>query len=367
MRKSVETIEDTLERAPLKDFEEVDDEHVLAVRHRQARRLRPGWRRLLPWCFLAFVFLVLVVLPQGGWYVLLCTSGLVDAPLSEQNVTLVALHGVDFPYPPNTLQAMRVGVRAASVVNFDVAQSSDGELFAIKDPLQKHVNASGFACNYNSTFLKALEVEVPDRDPNGRYRTGQPCEERSIRGKLHSCVYRIPTVDVVFGDMPHKTVFMLNVHHCGVDKTPTCAGCKRIVTRLKELTQRHFIAHTRLIFQSSNADVLATFMYAFPDARLLLDIGSGYAHYPKRRLAKIVREQKCDGVTMPLSLASWRPDVVSEMSKSLALRTSRPLVTFVYTITGRRGARAALCANVPNLMAAQAPKIRDLVDKKAIF
>lgn len=315
---------------------------------------------------LFFVTLISALLP-GGWRVALCATNLLPAPslLPGENVTLVAHRGCEYPYPENTLHALRYGARELGFVELDVSLTSDGEVVIMHDPtLERVTNGSGLTCNNTLEYVKSLQILMPERDHLGRVRQARQCTEKNVAGQSVPCVYRVPTLDEVFDDLPKGTRYMIDVKKCytpGIDaNVATCSNCTLLLNGVVKAMQNNFVEAEHVTVTSTHPRVLDVFREGMPDGvEYSLSVNQYYSHYRKERFTDMFTGGNYSSAAMYVGLVAVRPDLVKALKEKKMAGTLKHFDVYAWTIRRDFDFRLARCAGVSKLVVAEPKEMRE--------
>ncbi len=376
MRREASTANASLQ-APLTSFEDADfdDDEELAEAtlsaagqpntRRRYESKRPSLR-VLPWVLLAVVAVILLLSQPGGLGVLICAARASNPP-SIDDLVLVGYQGVEWPEPGNTLRALRVGAFLFGSVTLDVSGlTRDGVTVVAGGRLDHTTNGTGLPCIRRSRYVSSLSVNPPTHDTNGRAQRAGFCVDKLSNGTRLACTYRVPTLDQIFGDLPSKTQYMLQVDGCDPDSRPKiCGNCDALAEDVKRIAKRRFITSNFLTFVAKSPRSVEPFMKLFPDARFLLDAGQQFTHLRRDHFVRRkVIDDRWDGVVFSPSLAGWRPDFGYAIDKAQAVRTSKKLVRYVAPIRTDWELKIATCAGANRLIVSDGHHFASLLKYK---
>lgn len=325
--------------APLTEYE---DAPYTERTRRGSRAAKCTPVRLLPWVILALCALVLLLSIPGGLGVLICASHMrLRTSSLASDATLIGHSG--WPTPGNTLQALRVAALLRNV-HVDVDITSDAVPVVLRGRLERTTNGTGTSCAHDWKTISNLHVFPPSRDPAMRTTRGAPCTYALSNGTKAACTYRVPTLNAVFAEMPQQTRFMLQIddHTCA----QPCASCVSLAQRIKQVAYSRFIVPQRLTFVAKSSDTARPFMTALPDAKYVMDAGGEFAHYSSTSFVRLLVDNKWDGVSMTVALASWRPDLVQAVKEASAVRTSENLIIYAKPVRTSWQLKLGLCARI---------------------
>ncbi|PXF44178.1 Glycerophosphodiester phosphodiesterase 1 [Gracilariopsis chorda] len=331
-------------------------------------------RRINRFLFFAFprvlVILVLVVVTvamlPGGWRVALCASNLLPPPTLRpgENITFIGHRGCEFPYPENSLHALRVGAKEAGFVELDVALTSDGTVVLMHDQtLDRTTNGTGTTCTRSTQYVKQLELQMPTRDPLGRMAQGKFCSFPSPRGTTTPCTYRVPTLEQIFDDLPHHTRFMIDVKECYADglpdTVPKCSNCSLLMQTTRDLMEKYAISPERVIFTSKLPASLRVFQDGIPRSKYAISMDQGYSHYKRSSFRELMTKGAYDYAAMHYGLAAVRPDFVQIMRTERTKGVGQMGDVFAWTIRKDLDYRLARCAGISKMIVAEPHRVKN--------
>lgn len=314
--------------------------------------------RILPRALLLLTVILLVVaLIPGGWRVALCSVGLLPGAGSKSDVKLYGHRGGEFPYPENTLDALKEGAALLGSVELDLALTSDGEVVVMHDEeLNRTTDGTGITCTRPLSYVQKLVVKMPERDPRGKLAQGKMCEAReSANGPMVSCKYRVPTFEQVLDALPRNTSYMLDIKECATPDAPViipqCSNCSRLLNRTKDLLKRYFISPQQVVVTSTLPGSLRVFSKGMLSrTSFALSINQGYSHYTRSRFLSLFDEDDWDGAAMYKGLVALRPDLVKALTTSVSKRSGLRRRAYAWTVRSDIDLRACLCAGVDSLI-----------------
>lgn len=379
LRNGVARDEESL-RAPLTSFEDADfsDEEVAEAtlsaagvpNRRGYSRKRPSLRAL-PWVLLGAVAIILLLSLPGGIPVVICAlrTRNYDKLFAHKNISLVGLHGTEWPLPGNTLKALRLGAFLARQVHMDVSISKDGVPYVVSGRLEHTTSrGSGFACIRTSSYVSKLAVNAPNHDPLGAARTSQKCMDIYPNNSRVPCTYRVPTLESIMADLPAHTKFYLQVDTCNPRKRPSeCGNCDKLAAQLKRIALKTFRIPEDLHIVARDEETVASFrrIVFFSDVKFLLETGGqDFFHYAPDNFVRMVVDGRWDGVMMSPSMSAWRPDLGYAIDQANAARTTHKLLRFVKPVSSEWDMKVSTCAGARNLVVADTSKFARLLGLK---
>lgn len=318
--------------------------------------------RLFPRVLLALVIAALVVaMLPGGWRVALCAANLLPPPAMRpgENLTLVAHRGCEFPYPENSLHALKFGASLVGFVELDISLTNDGHVVAMHDDtLDRTTNGTGPTCEQPLEHIKSLEVKMPERDPRGRIRQAKYCSDKTAGGQSVPCTYRVPTLNEVFDALPEGTRYMLDVKNCyapGIKVTSLlCSNCTILRESVKKAMADNFIKPKQIVFTSVSAPSLKVFQDGLPVGyELSLGMKQTFSHYKRKTLMALIEEGNFNSASLYVGLAAVRPDFVRALRETKMPGSMKHRDAFAWTIRRDFDFRLARCAGVTNLVVAE--------------
>lgn len=375
------TFDDDEVNRPLKFTIESDEEQDPKSSQRSFRRPIPDTHsppslihiRIARWLLRAFpkvllllvcVTLITALLP-GGWRVGLCAANLLPPPPLRrgENVTLIGHRGCEFPYPENSLHALKYAADLLRYVELDVSLSSDHEVVVIHDStLDRTTNGSGAVCENSLDYIKSLAVSMPERDPRGQLAQAKHCTDKNSAGQSMPCTYRVPTLGEVFNTLPENTKFMIDVKACYTQDTQTeskpCSNCTILKEAVKKAMVDNFVKPEQLTFTSSEEASLHVFRVGMPPGSFFsLGFDKNYAHYKKTSFIDLLEKGNYSTASMNIALVSLRPDFVRLLQESHIPGTLKHRDAFAWTIRRDLDFRLARCAGVSKLIVAEPEKM----------
>lgn len=329
---------------------------------RIARLLFHFFPRLLLCLF--FILFIIALLP-GGWRVALCSANIIPPPAlrSGENITLISHRGCEFPYPENSLHALRLGARETGFIEFDISLSSDGHVVLMHDnTLDRTTNGSGVTCTRSWDYMKSLKLKMPERDPRGRIAQAKFCSV-NIAHQSKPCVYRVPTLEQVFDDMPDGTRFVIDIKSCYADginvTTPLCSNCTILMERTRIAMEKYFVKPEQVTFTSNQAPSLAVFQAGFPEVKSFsFSVAQEYSHFKPSTFRQTIVRGNFSSVAMYVGLAALRPDFVRIVRSTKRLRSDELLDVFAWTIRTDLDYRLARCAGISSLVVAEPDRMK---------
>lgn len=356
-------------RAPLTAFEDPDfDEEqaeatLSAAGAPSTRRYakRPSLR-ILPWVVLAIVAGIVLVSLPGGLSVLICAAKRTQYP---NDLHLIGYRGTEWPYPGNTLRAARASALKVHAVHLDLSLSGDGEAYAITGKLDMITNGSGLLCARNRQYVSSLSVSPPNYDPSGRAIRAPMCEETRVNGTHKSCLYRVPSLDRIFGDLPSSTRYLLQVDSCGTSLCGKGGAKCALASRVEAAAKAHFITPQKLSLVASNEDAIQSFRsdIFFANADYVFIAGHAYAHYSPESFVNLLHRGRWDGVAFTPALVAWRPDIYRAVVRATAVRTTCKLIGYVLPIRTSWDLKISTCAGARNLVVSDVAKVLSMLGK----
>lgn len=322
--------------------------------------------RIFPRLLVVIVIAVLLLaLLPGGWRVALCAANLIPAPALRpgENITFIGHRGCEFPYPENSLQALRSSAKEVRFVEVDISLTSDGQVVAMHDQkLDRTTNGTGVACSRSLAYIKKLALKIPNLDPRRRAVHGKFCSRASARGYSMPCTYRVPTLKDIFDDLPDGTQFMIDIRECFTDDktslTPKCSNCSLLMESTRAIMEGYAVKPENVIFKSSRPKSLKVFEEGIPSSSFSLSLDQSYSHYKQSSLRDLMADGKYNSAAMHYALAAVRPDLVR------MLRTMKPRGVgklgdvYAWTITKDLDYKFARCAGVSNMIVAEPHRMK---------
>lgn len=314
---------------------------------------------------LLVLLVVAVAMLPGGWRVALCASNLLPPPPLRpgENITFIGHRGCEFPYPENSLHALRVGAKQTGFVEFDVALTSDGTVVAMHDQtLDRTTNGSGTTCTRSTQYVQQLELKMPTRDPLGRMAQGKFCSFVSPRGTATPCTYRVATLDQILDDLPDHTKFMIDVKECYTDglpdTVPKCSNCSLLMETTRNLMEKYAISPERVIFTSTQPASLQVFQKGIPRSKYAFSMDQRYSHYKRSSFRELMTKGAYDYVAMYYGLAAVRPDFVRIIRTERTKGVGQMGDVFAWTIRKDLDYRLARCAGVSKMIVAEPHRVK---------
>lgn len=317
--------------------------------------------RIFPRVLLLLLLILLIVaLIPGGWRVALCAANILPPPTFERdhNVTIIGHRGCEFPYPENSAQALKSAVEVTSFVEFDIGLTSDQKVVLIHDiAYNRTTNGTGLTCMEPLSYVKSLQVKMPDRDPRGHFAQGQFCVEKNRVGTT-PCVYRVPTIGEVFEMLPISTRFMIDIKECyapGITvSSALCSNCTILSQQVRENMERHFINPNRVVFTSSELASLVEFRKGMQtNSTYALGADGRYSRHTKKAFLKVLDDASITSTSMAIALAALRPDLLRAVRKSESPDGSGPREVYVWTVRRDIDFKLGRCAGASNLIVAE--------------
>lgn len=325
-------------------------------------RLIRWLRRMFPRFLIAFVSVAFIVaLLPGGWRVALCAANIVPTPALRigENITLIGHRGCEFPYPENTIHALKYAADLVQFVELDISLTADGEVIALHDStFNRTTNGTGVSCRQSAQYAKSLVVSMPTTDPRGKISQAKFCMNKLPNGQSIPCTYRVPTLSEVFDALPRGTKYMIDIKECyapGVKAiTPMCTNCTRLMEGTKQAMAANYIKPNQLVFSSTEPESLKVFAQNMPHgSAYALGMKQGFSHYRLRDILKIMVDGNFSSASMYIGLVAVRPDMVQALRKSAPPGDKRLHYPFAWTIRSELDFRLARCAGVSNLIVAE--------------
>lgn len=382
LRHGVARNNDDSLRAPLTSFEDADfsDEEVAEAtlsaagvpNTRRYSRKRPSLRAL-PWVLLGAIAIILLLSLPGGIPVVICALRTRNfdkyTKNNSRNITLVGLHGTEWPLPGNTLRALRLGAFLVKGVHMDISISKDGTPYVVDGKLEHTTShGSGFACIRSSAYISKLTVNAPNHDPLGTARTPQSCIDVLANNSRVACTYRIPTLESVMEDLPANTKFFLQVDTCNPRKRPSeCGTCSQLAAEVKRIALKTFRVPDDLRIVARSEESVESFrrVVFFSDVKFLLETGgTDFFHYAPDNFVRMVVDGRWDGVMMSPSMSAWRPDLGYAIDQANAARTTHKLLRFVKPVSSEWDMKVSTCSGARNLVVADTRKFARLLGLK---
>ncbi|KAI0559955.1 Glycerophosphoryl diester phosphodiesterase [Gracilaria domingensis] len=311
------------------------------------------------------IVLMAVTLLPGGWRVALCTANLLPAPSLRpgENITLIAHRGCEFPYPENSIHALRFGAEQLGYVEVDITLTSDGKVISMHDQtLDRTTNGTGIVCTKSLDYIKELELNMPTRDPRGRLAQGKFCSVLSRRGNTVPCTYRVPTLEEIFDELPDHTRFMLDIKDCYANGSPSsspkCTNCTVLMKATKDIMERFAIVPERVVFTSPQPASLKVFQDGIPKSTFAISLDQGYSHYKRSTFAELISKGQYDYAAMYYGLIAVRPDFVRIMRAEKVKGVGRPGDVYAWTIRKDLDYRLARCAGVSKMIVAEPHRLK---------
>lgn len=322
--------------------------------------------RMFPRFLIILVVLSMVVaMLPGGWRVALCAANFLPTPSLHvgENITLIGHRGCEFPYPENTVHALKYAADLVKFVELDITVTKDGEVIAMHDQtFDRTTNGTGIPCKNTAAYVKSLVVKMPTRDPRGRIMQSNYCTKKLPNGQSISCLYRVPTLSQVFDELPKGTKYMLDVKDCyakGVKAvTPMCTNCTLLMEGTKKAIAGNFIKPEQLIFTSTEPESLKIFQKNMPHGSgYALGMKQSYTHYRAHNVFQMMHDGHFTSASMYVGLVAVRPDLVQAFRKAVHPGDKTLHYPFAWTIRSELDFRLARCAGVSNLIVAEPNKI----------
>jgi glycerophosphoryl diester phosphodiesterase len=297
-------------------------------------------------------------------HVALCASGVSPWTSSQRPpVQLVAHRGCEWPYPENSVSALLYGAKLLKFVELDVVLSSDGEVVLMHDEtVERTSNGSGVVCHYSVNELQSLALLLPLRrpTPDSTPPSPIPCDDADGPGTgTPGCVYRIPTLEDVFRNLPDDTRYMVDAKVCHIDgvlssstKPEPCNPCAVLIARTKQLMLNYRVEASRTVFTSTDVQSLSAFADAFPQATFALSVDHHYAAHTAKQMVRLLDKYRFDSVAIYWGTAAVRPDLVSAIRLSRNAKTQRLRDVYAWTVRQETQARISLCAGVDSFIVA---------------
>ncbi|CAN8074795.1 unnamed protein product [Agarophyton chilense] len=311
------------------------------------------------------IFLVAGTLLPGGWRVALCAANLLPPPALRpgENITLIAHRGCEFPYPENSIHALRLGAEQLHFVEVDITLTSDGKVVAMHDlNLDRTTNGTGLVCTKSLQYVKKLELKMPARDPRGRIAQAKFCSVPSRSGSTVPCTYRVPTLDEVFEELPDGTHFMLDIKDCFTDglpvSSPKCTDCSRLMKATRDLMQRYAVSPEHVVFTSSQPASLKVFQDGIPRSTFSISLDQKYTHYKRSTFTGLITRGKYDSAAMYYGLVAVRPDLVRIMRSEKVNGVGKHGDVYAWTIRKDLDYRLARCAGVSKMIVAEPHRVK---------
>lgn len=319
------------------------------------------------------LILLLVALIPGGWRVALCTADILPPPSlhRDENITVIGHRGSEFPYPENSMQALNAATEATNFVEFDIALTSDKSVILMHDiAYNRSTNGTGLTCMYPQEYVNTLQLKMPERDPRGRLAQGQFCVTKNVVGTT-PCVYRVARLSDVFEELPLSTRFMIDIKECyAPDMTVSaalCSNCTVLAQEVKTLMERRFINPNRVVFTSTEGASLFEFRkWMAPNSTYSISADARYSRYTKSAFMKVLSDGDFDSVSMSVSLAALRPDLVRVIRQSTRSDGSTPRIVYGWTVRKDIDYKLARCAGVSHLVAAEPTKLKQKLKSDGI-
>lgn len=318
--------------------------------------------RLFPRLLLALVIAALVVaMLPGGWRVALCAANFLPPPSMRpgENITLVAHRGCEFPYPENSLHALKYGASLVGFVELDISLTSDGHVVAMHDEtLDRTTNGTGPTCEQPLQYVKSLQVKMPERDPRGRVRQAKFCSDKTASGQSVPCIYRVPTLSEVFDALPEGTKYMLDVKDCyapGIHATSLlCSNCTVLMQATQKAMTDNFIKPGQVVFTSKQPESLKVFQDGMPiGSEFAIGMDQKFSHYKRKTMMETIKKGNFDSASLYVGLAAVRPDFVRAVREAPIPGTMKHRDAFAWTIRRDLDFRLARCAGVTKLIVAE--------------
>lgn len=318
--------------------------------------------RLFPRLLLALVIAAIVVaLLPGGWRVALCAANFLPPPAMRpgENITLVAHRGCEFPYPENSLHALKYGASLVGFVELDISLTSDGHVVAMHDDtLGRTTNGTGPTCEKPLQYVKSLKVKMPERDARGRIRQAKHCSDKTASGQSVPCTYRVPTLSEVFDALPEGTKYMLDVKDCyapGIHATSLlCSNCTVLMQATQKAMTDNFVKTGQVVFTSRHAESLKVFQDGMPmGCEFSLGMNQQFSHYKRKTMMETIIKGNFNSASLYVGLAAVRPDFVRALREAPMLGTMKHRDAFAWTIRRDLDFRLARCAGVTKLIVAE--------------
>lgn len=294
----------------------------------------------------------------------LCAANLLPPPSlpPNTNFTLIAHRGCEFPYPENSLHALRHGAKQLGFVEFDITLTSDGHVVLMHDAtLDRTTNGTGVTCERPLSYIQQLELKRPQRDPRGKIAHAKFCADESPAGRSVPCTYRVPTLESVLDELPDDTKMMIDVKKCYVEglDSAKCSDCALLVERTKAILEKNFVKPENIVFASAQTESLKVVQKGMPPgSKYAFGMDGAFAHYKRSTFMDAFTKGTWDAGALYIGLVAVRPDFVRLIRNVGASDESAERDVYAWTIRRDMDYRLARCAGVSGMVVAEPDKIK---------